>query len=244
MLELRREDGGSAAVTLSGQGRGGGKGAVSVVQSVDGARAAWSCPAVGGSCALAGGVSASGKVFVASVSEREEEGGSFSGVVFVVFDFCYFTVVALLLLLLMLRVKRQFMFLIVIIVFIVNVSTIFPCRLQPTPGASAKDDAAGKLVITVAEVTAWGDFMAAPVSTFETGQFPSLGRGASGSIQAAFLEAGEGDACVSSNAKTCFRALVVREDDSATMVGEKGVAWVREEALAEVDKVRGGRGDT
>lgn len=73
VLELRQPDGGSVAVTLSG-GAGGRTGAVSVVRAVEGAKKAWSC-AGGGGCALAGGVSLSGKTFVASASLRH--GGEF-----------------------------------------------------------------------------------------------------------------------------------------------------------------------
>lgn len=64
VLELRRGDGGSVAVSLS-SGKGGKTCAVS---GLDGAREARSCAAGGGGCALAGGVSASGKTFVASAS--------------------------------------------------------------------------------------------------------------------------------------------------------------------------------
>lgn len=64
VLELRRGDGGSVAVLLA-SGKGGKTCAVS---GLDGAREARSCAAGGGGCALAGGVSASGKTFVASAS--------------------------------------------------------------------------------------------------------------------------------------------------------------------------------
>lgn len=79
----------------------------------------------------------------------------------------------------------------------------------------------------MAEVTAFGDFTAALVDSFETSS-PGLGGTASGRIEGAFLEAGEQG----------FRVLVVSEDDSAQMVGRGGVEWVREEALAAADQAR------
>lgn len=91
--------------------------------------------------------------------------------------------------------------------------------------------AAEKVDVSVAEVTAWGDFTAAPVDSFEVSS-PKLAQAASGRIERAFLEAGEGG----------FRVLVVNEDDSAMMLGRGGLEWVREEALAAVDQVRGGMG--
>lgn len=81
--------------------------------------------------------------------------------------------------------------------------------------------------MSVAEVTAFGDFTAALVDSFET-SLPGLGGAASGRIEGAFLEAGEQG----------FRVLVVSEDDSAQMVGRGGVEWVREEALAAADQAR------
>lgn len=73
VLELRQGDGGSVAVTLS-SGKAGGK--TCVVSGLDGARDARSCAqreegGGKGGCALAGGVSASGKTFVASASLLE-----------------------------------------------------------------------------------------------------------------------------------------------------------------------------
>ncbi|CAM9582895.1 unnamed protein product [Ectocarpus sp. 13 AM-2016] len=156
VLELRRGDGGSVAVSLS-SGKGGKTCAVS---GLDGAREARSCAAGGGGCALAGGVSSSGKTFVASAS-----------------------------------------------------------MLQGGP--------VDKVIVSVAEVTAFGDFTAALVDSFETSS-PGLGVAVSGRIEGAFLEAGEQG----------FRVLVVSEDDSAQMVGRGGVEWVREEALAAADQAR------
>jgi len=78
----------------------------------------------------------------------------------------------------------------------------------------------------VAELTAWGDFTAAPVDSFRVSS-SKLEQKASGRIERAFLEAGEGG----------FRILVVNEDDSAMMLGRGGLEWVREEALAAVDQV-------
>ncbi|CAM9185897.1 unnamed protein product, partial [Ectocarpus sp. 12 AP-2014] len=156
VLELQRGDGGSVAVSLS-SGKGGKTCAVS---GLDGAREARSCAAGGGGCALAGGVSSSGKTFVASAS-----------------------------------------------------------MLQGGP--------VDKVIVSVAEVTAFGDFTAALVDSFETSS-PGLGGAVSGRIEGAFLEAGEQG----------FRVLVVSEDDSAQMVGREGVEWVREEALAAADQAR------
>lgn len=82
------------------------------------------------------------------------------------------------------------------------------------------------MAVSIAEVTVWGDFTAALVDSFEISS-KELGEGASGRIEKAFLEAGDG----------WFRVLVVNEDDSAMMVGKGGLEWVREEALATVDKV-------
>ncbi|CAB1113817.1 unnamed protein product [Ectocarpus sp. CCAP 1310/34] len=144
VLELRRADGGSVAVSLS-SGKGGKTCAVS---GLDGAREARSCAAGGGGCALAGGVSVSGKTFVASAS-----------------------------------------------------------MLQGGP--------IDKVIVSVAEVTAFGDFTAALVDSFETSS-PGLGGAASGRIEGAFLDVGEQG----------FRVLVVSEDDSAQMVGRGGVEWV------------------
>lgn len=89
LLELRGANGGgSAAVSLaSGGGSGGGSGAVSVVKGNDQTRASWSCPAAideagsseERSCALAGGVTPSGKTVVASASMRKLTGGVESG---------------------------------------------------------------------------------------------------------------------------------------------------------------------
>lgn len=92
-------------------------------------------------------------------------------------------------------------------------------------------------MVNVVEVTAWGDYMASPASTFESGALSSVGQDSAGFIQSAFLEAGEGNACAHKGSKACFRVLVVGEDDSATMVGESRLEWVREEALAGVDQV-------
>ncbi|CAM9902690.1 unnamed protein product, partial [Hapterophycus canaliculatus] len=147
------------AVSLS-SGKAGGK--TCVVSGLDGARDARSCAqrgGGGGGCALAGGVSVSGKTFVASASLLQGGG------------------------------------------------------------------TASKVVVSVAEVTAWGDFTAALVDSFEASS-PGLGGATSGRIEAAFLEAGEGE----------FRVLVVNEDDSAVMVGRGGTEWTREEALAAVDQ--------
>lgn len=82
------------------------------------------------------------------------------------------------------------------------------------------------MAVSVAEVTAWGDFTAALVDSFEI-LSNELGEGASGRIEKAFLEPGD----------TGFRVLVVNEDDSAMMIGRGGVEWGREEALAAVDQV-------
>lgn len=89
--------------------------------------------------------------------------------------------------------------------------------------------AANKVVVSVTEVTAFGDFTAALVDSFEVSS-PALGERASGRIEGAFLEVGEGP----------FRVLVISEDDSAMMVGTDGLEWVREEALAAVDQVKDG----
>ncbi|CAM9409723.1 unnamed protein product [Laminaria digitata] len=109
-------------------------------------------------------------------------------------------------------------------------------------GVAGGDNVSGKVkvVVSVAEVTAWGDFTASPVSSFQTEALSSLGRDSSGVVEAAFLEAAEGASCAAGAAgdsRVCFRALVVKEDDSAVMVGEGGLEWVREEALAAVDQV-------
>lgn len=75
VIELQRANGGPVAVTLSA---GVGSGAVSVVEGVQGAKEAWSCPgddAGGEACTLAGGVSPSGKTFVASATMKK--GGRF-----------------------------------------------------------------------------------------------------------------------------------------------------------------------
>lgn len=85
------------------------------------------------------------------------------------------------------------------------------------------------MAVSVTEVTAWGDFTASLVDSFEVSS-PALGGGASGRIEGAFLEVGEGP----------FRVLLVNEDDSAMMVGTDGLGWVREEALAAVDQVNDG----
>lgn len=83
------------------------------------------------------------------------------------------------------------------------------------------------MVVSVAEVTPWGDFTAALVDSFEASS-PELGEGKSGRIEATFLEAGE---------EGGFRVLVVNEDNSAVMVGRGGTEWTREEGLAAVDQV-------
>lgn len=98
---------------------------------------------------------------------------------------------------------------------------------QPPPSLYHLPGPADKVVVSVAEVTAFGDFTAALVDSFETSS-PGLGGAASGRIEGAFLEAGEQG----------FRVLVVSEDDSAQMVGRGGVEWVREEALAAADQAR------
>lgn len=87
--------------------------------------------------------------------------------------------------------------------------------------------AGDKVVVRVTELTAFGDFTEALVDSFETASPDLAGAAASGRIEEAFLEVGEGP----------FRVLVVNEDDSAMMIGSDGVAWVREEALAAVDQV-------
>lgn len=87
--------------------------------------------------------------------------------------------------------------------------------------------AGNKVDVRVTEVTAFGDFTAALVDSFEASP-AGPGGGESGHIEEAFLEVGEGP----------FRVLVVFEDDSAMMVGADGVRWVKEEALAAVDQVR------
>lgn len=110
------------------------------------------------------------------------------------------------------------------------------CRFALS-GATDEDSATGKVTVSIAEVKPSGEFSTAAGASLETGPLASLGRGMLGRIQKAFLEAAEGDACVVGDSKACFRVLAVNEDDSAMMVGRSGVEWVREEALAAVDKV-------
>ena len=95
----------------------------------------------------------------------------------------------------------------------------------------------GKLTVNIAELSESGDFVVVPGASFETDRLTSLGREATGLVQEAFLEAAEGDACALEDSKACFRVLAVNEDDSAVMVGRAGLEWVKEEALAAVDKV-------
>lgn len=104
-------------------------------------------------------------------------------------------------------------------------------------GATDEDKATGKVTVNIAEVKPSGEFSTSAGASFETGPLASLGPGMSGRIQKAFLEAGEGDVCAVGDSKACFRVLIVNEDDSATIIGHSGVEWVREEALAVVDKV-------
>eukprot|EP00903_Cladosiphon_okamuranus_P020118 g18474.t1 len=157
LLELRQGGGGSVAVSLSSD-KGAGACAIS---GLEGAKEARLCAGgeAGGGCALAGGVSVSGKMFVASAS-------------------------------------------------------------------MVRGAAGHKVIVSVTQVTEFGDFTAALVDSFEASS-PALAGGASGRIEEAFLEVGEGP----------FRVLVVNEDDSAMMVGVDGVDWVREEGLAAVDQV-------
>lgn len=89
--------------------------------------------------------------------------------------------------------------------------------------------AGNKVVVSVTEVTEFGDFKATLVDSFEASS-PALVGGGSGRIEEAFLEVGQGP----------FRVLVVNEDESAMMVSVDGVDWVREEALAAVDQVKYG----
>ena len=110
------------------------------------------------------------------------------------------------------------------------------CR-ENFQGVGRSGDVTSMVVVSVAEVTSWGDFTASPVSSFQTEALSSLGRDFSGILQAAFLEAAEGASCAAGDSRVCFRALVVKEDDSAMLVGGGGLEWVREEALAAVDQV-------
>lgn len=202
VLELRDDsNGGSAAVILAVDG--GGKGAVSVVKGNIGAKEAWSCSSSSrvtdrgevksnGGCALAAGVSPSGKTFVASVSlQREQVSSTGNG----------------------------------------------------DGGGRISEEISGSrnLIVRVTEVGGGnGDFAAKAkiVGVFEAQALPSLGQGRPGLVQEAFLEALEGAGCVPvGDVGVCFRALVVNEDDSAMMVGARGVQWVREEALSAVEQV-------
>ena len=71
VLELRQGDGGTVAIVLSSNGRGTNS-HVSVVENAGDVKEACSCPAPGVGCALAGGVSPSGKTYVASASMTQE----------------------------------------------------------------------------------------------------------------------------------------------------------------------------
>lgn len=131
-------------------------------------------------------------------------------------------------------------------VFVASAS-LFAEEGTSSSGASSGGDGSGRatrksLVVKVAQFARFANNVVdETVASFVVSDLPSLGHGRQGAFEAAHLEARDkGDHCSpKDHPEACFRALMVNEDDSAMMVGREGVEWVREEALAAVDKVRG-----